>query len=58
MKRFRKGDKLANISKDSFKILKKKENAFWLKLLLEINAINPVFSPDKLRKAGDDPLPG
>jgi hypothetical protein len=58
MKRFRKRDKLANTSEGPFKILEKKGNAFRLKLPLGMNAMNPVFSPDKLRKAGNDPLPG
>jgi transposase InsO family protein len=58
MKRFRKGDKLANTSEGPFEVLEKEGNAFRLKLPPGMNAMNTVFSPDKLRKAGDDPLPG
>jgi transposase InsO family protein len=57
MKRFRKGDKLANINDGPFKILEKEGNAYRLELPPGMN-INPVFSPDKLRKAADNPLPG
>jgi hypothetical protein len=57
MKRFRKGDKLANINNSLFKILEKEGNAYRLELPPGIN-INPVFSPDKLRKTADNPLPG
>jgi hypothetical protein len=57
MKRFRKGDKLANISEGSFEVLKKEGNVYRLKLPPGINML-PVFFLDKLRKAGDDPLPG
>jgi hypothetical protein len=57
MKRFRKGDKLANVNDGSFKILEREGNAYRLDLPPGMN-IRPVFSPDKLRRAAEDPLSG
>jgi hypothetical protein len=56
MKRYCKGDKLANVNKGPFKILEREGNAYRLELPPGIS-IGPVFLPDKLRKATEDPLP-
>src|SRR6266536_433075 len=49
--------KLDNNNSGPFKIVVKVGNSFWLKLLASMK-INPVMSPDKLRKSAGDPLPG
>jgi hypothetical protein len=56
MKHYCKGDKLVNVNKGLFKILKREGNAYRLELPLGIS-IGPVFLLNKLRKAAEDPLP-
>jgi hypothetical protein len=55
-KHFRKGDKLANVNAGPYEVLEKEGNAYRLKLPLGMQ-IGPVFSPDKLRKVANNPLP-
>ena len=49
--------KLDNKNSGPFKIIAKVGNSFRLRLPASMK-INPVMSPDKLRKSADDPLPG
>ncbi len=49
--------KLDNNNSGPFKIIAKKGNSFQLKLPASMK-INPVISPDKLRKSAGDPLLG
>jgi hypothetical protein len=49
--------KLAEQNEGPFEVIKKKGNSYRLALPLAMK-IYPVFSPDKLRRAYNDPLPG
>jgi len=40
-----------------YKVLKKRGNSYKVKLL-DLIKVYPIFSPDKLRKAVNNPLPG
>lgn len=53
----RPSDKLDNPMAGPFEILKKKGDSYLLDLP-ETWKIHPVFTPDRLRKAPNDPLPG